>query len=239
MAIERFEFHKQQWTRIPAKTFERWIVGVDIGQSQDPTAISIMRHHCAPTDHWNVDKVKCTTRQEADEFCDVVHVERVALKTDYGAVADRVREILDRDPLRRAEHLDLVLDDTGVGRAVGDDMVKRLGLNPYRVTITAGDTQTRVTGKSWNVSKSILISTVDAMLNSGELRFAPELLEAPTLKEELANFQRTVTGSGRAQYAARTGAHDDIVLAVALCCWRARGGGGRGEVYSGTVRGMY
>ena len=92
-------------------------------------------------------------------------------------------------------------------------MVKRLGLNPYRVTITAGDTQTRTTGRSWNVSKGILISTVDAMLNNGTLRFAPELLEAPALKEELANFQRTVTGTGRAQYAARTGAHDDIVLA--------------------------
>ena len=153
MAIEQFEFRGAQWKRIPAPAFERWIVGVDIGQSQDPTAISIMRHHSTPSDHWNVDNAKKTTRQEADEFCDVVHVERVPLKTDYGAVADRVREMLDRDPLRRAEHLDLVLDDTGVGRAVGDDMVKRLTLTPYRVTITAGDTQTRTTGKSWNVSK--------------------------------------------------------------------------------------
>ena len=46
MAIEQFEFRGAQWKRIPATAFERWIVGVDIGQSQDPTAISIMRHHC-------------------------------------------------------------------------------------------------------------------------------------------------------------------------------------------------
>ena len=84
-----------------------------------------------------------------------------------------------------------------------------------------------------------MISTVDAMLNNGTLRFAPELLEAPALKDELQSFQRSVTGAGRSVYAARSGAHDDIVLSVALCCWRARGGGGRGEVYNGTVRGLY
>ena len=77
----------------------------------------------------------------------MVHVERVALQNRLRRDADHIREILDRDPLRRAEHLDLVLDDTGVGRAVGDDMVRRLGLDPYRVTITAGDTQTRTTGQ--------------------------------------------------------------------------------------------
>src|SRR5262245_17754438 len=45
------------------------------------------------------------------------------------------------------------------------------------------------------------------------------LVESGSMKEELASFRRKLSDAGRASYAARTGASDDLVLAVAIACW--------------------
>jgi hypothetical protein len=58
--------------------------------------------------------------------------------------------------------------------------------------------------------------SVDCYKVDGELRFAAELGEAHALHEELRDFRRHVTSAGRATYQARTGKHDDLVLAVAM-----------------------
>jgi hypothetical protein len=44
------------------------------------------------------------------------------------------------------------------------------------------------------------------------------------MQEELEGFQRKVSDAGRTTYNARTGAHDDLVLAVAIAPWRATSG---------------
>jgi hypothetical protein len=62
-----------------------------------------------------------------------------------------------------------------------------------------------------------LISTVDAHL--GELRFAAALSESGAMRGELLDFRRSLSAASRATYAARTGKHDDLVLAVAIGCW--------------------
>jgi hypothetical protein len=71
------------------------------------------------------------------------------------------------------------------------------------------------------VGKPLLISGVDARLHSGELRFAADLTEAHALADELKDFRRHLTSAGRATYQARTGKHDDLVLAVAIALWWA------------------
>jgi hypothetical protein len=43
----------------------------------------------------------------------------------------------------------------------------------------------------------------------------------PALETELKDFRRRVSEAGRYSFAARTGAHDDLVLAVAIALWRA------------------
>ena len=46
---------------------------------------------------------------------------------------------------------------------------------------------------------------------------------AGALVEELGSMEVKITESGKSQYAAwREGAHDDLVLAVALAVWRAK-----------------
>jgi hypothetical protein len=126
----------------------------------------------------------------------VVHAERMKLGTSYPDVVAHVSELLARPPLRHGCHL--VIDESGVGRAVGD-MFDAAGLKPVRVSITAGTDATRVEySRRWNVAKSLLTSGVDARLHTGELRFAAELTEAHALAEELKNFRRHLTAAGRA-----------------------------------------
>ena len=74
---ETFEYRGQPWTRYAAPPAdEAFIAGVDLGQSQDPTAIIVMRHTRVPLETWAVDEKKRTTRQNIEERFDVVHAEQ-------------------------------------------------------------------------------------------------------------------------------------------------------------------
>jgi hypothetical protein len=65
-----------------------------------------------------------------------------------------------------------------------------------------------------------LIVGLQVLLQRGGLRIAAELRDAPTLLTELMAMQVKVSTAGNEQFAAwREGAHDDLVLAVALACW--------------------
>jgi hypothetical protein len=54
-----------------------------------------------------------------------------------------------------------------------------------------------------------------------ELRIAPELAEAPVLREELLDFSRKVSETGHVSYNAKVGKHDDEIIAVCLCLFMA------------------
>ena len=218
-SYETFKHRGQIWTRYPApKADEAYICGVDLGQSMDPTAIIVLHATRTPLETWTTNEVAHTIRQDIEELFDVVHAERLKLGTSYPDIVAHVREVLARPPLR--DGCDLVIDESGVGRAVGD-MFDAAGLRPVRVTITAGTDATPQDGRRWSVSKALLISGVDARLHSGELRFAAALGEAHALADELKDFRRHLTSAGRATYQARVGKHDDLVLAVAIALWWA------------------
>ena len=202
------------------------MVGVDLGQSTDPTAIAILEHvtgvldkgsdydrHCGLTEHL----------QTKAERVDVRHLERLPLGLSYSAVVQRVSDLLARPPLCGSDDqrpAELVIDETGVGRAVGD-IFDAQELRPIRVSITAGHEVTNQGGRRWHVAKTRLISTLDAKLHVGELRFAQALTESAVMKEELKDFRRHVGAAGRFSYEARTGKHDDLILAVAIALWWA------------------
>jgi Protein of unknown function (DUF3631) len=128
---------------------------------------------------------------------------------------DMVRDIgtmLTRPPLNGSK-VELIIDETGVGRAVGD-IFNSHGLKPLRISITAGHEATQSGYNRYSVPKQELVSAIDAMLHT-------ELRESATLESELKDFRRHVSEAGRYSYAAREGKHDDLVLAVAIALWRA------------------
>lgn len=183
---------------------ERYTVGVDLGQSHDPTAIAVVRRLD--------DAVSKPVFQ-------VGHLERLPLGTPYPAVVSHVTRMLGRPPLRgKAE---LVIDFTGVGRPVFDMFLGR-GVSPIGVTITAGEA-TSHEGLVWRVSKIILISRIQALLHDGRLKIHKDMPDAAALVSELQDFRADVTDSGYWKFGARAGKHDDLVLALAIALWRSHG----------------
>jgi hypothetical protein len=142
----------------------------------------------------------------------VRHLERMELGTPYTKVAERLCEIMMHPALDGNSRL--VVDATGVGRPVVDLLRSvGMGVNISAVTITGGDAA-RGRGEEWHVPRQDLLGHLQVLLEKGELKIARKLKEAEALVRELEAMR--VTGEGRE--------HDDLVLAVALACWRGRMG---------------
>jgi hypothetical protein len=177
-------------------------VGVDIGQMHDPTAVAIVRR---------IEDANGRAQYQ------IGHLERLPLRTSYPAQVAHVEHLMRR--LRGPS--ELVLDLTGVGRAVGDLFAVR-GLAPIGVTITAGDATTSE-GLNYHVPKLNLVSRLQALLHNDQLKIHKGLADAQALVAELQEFRAQVGESGYWKFGARSGKHDDLVLAVAIALWRAHG----------------
>ncbi len=195
------------------------ILGLDLGKRRDWTALAIARGFVV---EMPVPDDPETTRLQV--AWDIPFLDRIQ-NTSYEVIADRMASLMSRP-----EHADsfLVIDETGVGTAVGDMLVAR-GLRPHRVTITGGirpviDWESRV----YHVPKRDLATIVGIMLESKLLRIADRLPLARVLSTELENFQVKISLTGHDSYGAgddwREGNHDDLVLAVALAIWLGENG---------------
>jgi hypothetical protein len=138
------------------------------------------------------------------------------LGTPYPAVATHVRDLLATPELKRDTIL--VVDATGVGRPVVD-MLRQQRLAPIAITITGGDAVTYDNG--WRVPKRDLVAAVQVLLQSERLKFAERLPMVPALVQELTAFRVKIDPlTAHDSYGSwREGAHDDLVLAVAIAAW--------------------
>lgn len=200
-----------------------YVIGLDLGQAKDWTAIAVAARYVEGR----------TTRYE------IGHLVRVRGEP-YTRITQQVVALMGRRELQgwRSGHPtfymgggtgpntvepklpELVVDATGVGRPVVD-MLREAGLKPIAITITGGD----VVGGNpafQTVPKRDLVSTVQVLLQGGRLKVAAALEHQAILVRELLNFQVRIDPlTAHDSYGAwREGTHDDLVLAVALACWR-------------------
>jgi hypothetical protein len=186
-----------------------FVVGADLGQSQDYSAIAV------------VEGVVATGALAPTVFA-VRHLERLPLGTPYPKVADRLVALFDREPLSGGT---LVVDETGVGRPVVD-LLRTLPIKATvrPLTITSGSRARVDDSGRWRVPKKLLVANVRALLSSGRRKVAEGLPEAAALLRELADVRVTITAKANGTFGAGThGGHNDFVLAVALATWRDRG----------------
>lgn len=149
----------------------------------------------------------------------VGHLERVPLGTTYPAIVSHVGRLLGRLP----GNTELVIDYTGVGRPVFDLFVYSR-IAPLGLLITSGVTESTIDGLL-HVPKLVLISRLQALLHEGRLKIQKDLPEAKNLVGELMDFRVQYTQAGHMTFNAREGRHDDLVLALAIACYRAAGDG--------------
>src|SRR3974390_75777 len=147
MRIDDFHYKGAMWRKITHSAERKFSVGLDLGQSHDPTALAVVEYHRTPVDEFTVDNDRKTMRQIYKEHFDVVHLERLPLGTNYVDVAHYVAAIMDRSPLKESG-AELLADATGVGRAA-TAIMRRSGLRFTSVVITGGDVATYVSRDEW------------------------------------------------------------------------------------------
>lgn len=188
-----------------------YAVGVDLGQSHDPTAIAIVeRISGAIVPHWR----NSYTGTNYRPLLHVRHLERLPLGLKYDEQVLYVAAMLRREPLTDDLH-GVYIDYTGVGRAVYDMFDSARLPKLFGIGITGGK-ESNCNGSLWTVPKSELVSLVQAKLHSGELIIADSLPDAEALKRELQDFRVAMTSAGNMTFNAREGSHDDLVLALCM-----------------------
>jgi hypothetical protein len=181
-----------------------FVVGLDLGQSVDYSAISII---------------------EAGEDYLVRYLSRWKLGTPYPKIVEDVEKLMSQLPTGDTLPI-LAIDQTGVGAPVVD-MFRALEGDWYlrAIHITGGSGVSIDRGVTY-VPKRDLVAAVVIALQTDQLKVSPKLDHAKVLKEELGNFKVRISDSGHDSYGAgddwRSGNHDDMVLSVAMGVWCAK-----------------
>jgi hypothetical protein len=196
-------------------------VGLDLGQAADYTALAVVQS-----------VVEKSPAGGTEKFLHLRHLERYELGTPYPEIAGKVVALMqderispnEYDPARRRlfrSEPQLIVDDTGVGRAVADFLRAR-GLKFKALTITGGDEVNAVGGGRYRVPKRDLVGALEVPFHTGKLKIAEGMELWPALKKELLNFRRKINlKTAHDSYEHwRESDHDDLVLAAALACWR-------------------
>lgn len=196
-------------------------VGVDIGQQADHTAIVVteeQRRQAGP---------------QALDYYVTRMIERMPLGTPYPAVADRIVAIAEGLQRRSAFEdeigapafpVDVVIDATGVGLPVLD-LVQERGIQAQGAIFTGSDKRTPTRRGVVSIGKGWLVSRLQVLLQAGRL-LLPQTDEANVLTRELQSYDASINPRGHASFNARSGQHDDLVIALGLSV--GEGGTSRG-----------
>ncbi len=194
-----------------AKHGRDFIIGVDLGQARDYTAIAVLERFEELTGEAANGQWLKQVRYE------MPHLERQPLGTSYPDIIERLKELIARLPDH--ERLKIVVDRTGPGRPVVD-LMRKEKLSVIPVTITAGSSGTGSVFSGYNVPKRELVSNLAIIFQAGRLKISRKLPEAAQLVEELQKFKIKITLAGNDTYEAwRDSDHDDFVIATAMACW--------------------
>lgn len=197
-------------------------VGVDLGQSKDPTSIAVVEReswhvpdHLA--EHWRrkyPEQLKLAQAELPATRFNLRVLEQAPLGESYPAQAYRVKRILAR-PSIVVWSPRVFVDYTGVGRAVFDIFKQERVPHIVPVTIAFAGTGPN-SGGGLTVAKIDLVSPLQALMHTGQLHMPESLPLSKVFRRELLDFRVSYSDVGNARFGAREGAHDDLILAVAL-----------------------
>lgn len=223
-------------------------IGLDVGKLHDPTAIAVAR--VVRERHRREKKDGIGVEDFYQYAFEVPFLERLPLDQNYRAIGARVTEVcsgvIDRAdeehrrlskgfdaPAQHSTPVYLIMDATGVGQAVGDIISEQLPSRCFftYATLTSGREITGSLYSTMSVGKFALISGLAAKLETDRIRIAKGTIDAEALQQELRDFEATMTAHGNIQSGARSGSHDDLVIALGLAtCVEANIGGAVGSV---------
>jgi hypothetical protein len=187
----------------------RFVIGLDLGQAQDPSALVI-------TERLLRDAQVTDAGGHAREFVyHVRHMYLFELGTEYPDIVEEVIRLTNEPAL--FGQTALIVDATGVGAGIVGLLWQR-GLRPVSITITPGH-QATPTRRGWNVPKRDLVSVLQVLFQTERIGISPQLELGDDLFEELRNFTARINPRRTQTFSpARNDQHDDLVIAMALGC---------------------
>lgn len=193
---------------------EALILGVDLGQTHDYTAISTLEKY---------QTFKAWPYENERDGKPVYHcrfLERPPLGTSYTAIVRRVAEIYQNLINQFEEKPVLVIDRTGCGRPVFD-MFKDICLRPVGISIHGGNNVSEGDSRHYSVPKRDIVGFLQALNQSDHLMVSPELALRDVFIHELLNMRVKVNiNTAHDSYEAwRESDHDDLVLSVGCGAW--------------------
>ncbi len=204
----------------------RLTIGVDLGQVRDATALAaIGSYRTEPNE-------TAQRRARRPLHHDLIALERLRPGVPYPVQAELIAAFAAR--FVEYDRPTLFVDATGVGRPVAD-LLRMDCPYPMRAVIIGSGAVAAQSGPDWSVPKADLIGALEVGLSSRRVHFSPDLALAKDLDKELRAFSYDLSATGRPKFEGR-GAHDDLVLALALGIWGAERGGGPGEVFKEMMR---
>lgn len=201
--------------------FYLYFVSLDLGQSQDYSALAIIEEQLYVGHEWQYevlyrqdyerglsagwtspteltpDQVGVALRlshefgRPAEVPLSVRHLQRFELGTSYQKVVDSVASIVSAHPLYDMPAV-LLVDKTGVGASVLDSFT-HAGIGAVAITLHGGSAVSRDPQRSgFRVPKRDLITVAQVLLQNGRLKVAAALPDAEVLRKELLNFKVTI-----------------------------------------------
>ncbi len=224
-------------------------VGVDVGQIRDPSALCVSEVSQLDTGKLRFGPSPQPARLDiksglwipAEDIYPVMvteytvrHIKRLPLGTSYPDVALHIADML-CSPLFAGRDVRVLIDVTGVGRPVYDDLDKEIRLRKYGIwrpdgtfqpgskgemahlmlkpiTFSHGEKYNRSTGV---LAKAFLVSRLQSLLQGGHVH-APNTKEVLAMLEELKVYEIKVSDDGKDTYGAVIGKHDDLATALGL-----------------------
>ena len=209
-----------------------YILSVDLGQAADPSAVAVLEKTPVPGGLARYAVADLHRFKLGTEYPDVVsRVARMARRPELRPVVETApRPVAGgafymKDAPLEAPKPFLVIDGTGVGRAIVSMFLAEAMPVVFRPLVITGGLGSREAAwddrgtRAYWTAKTELVGAVQAVLSSGRLEVPRSLSLAGTLRKELEGFRVHVTKQAHEVYGAREGAHDDLLLAVAMGLW--------------------
>lgn len=170
--------------RFPSETIRANLVGLDLGQRRDHTAIAVIAwtNLILGRDPVDYNFVRRTEYR-------IVHLERVPLGSPYSGLPAVLHDVIDL--ARPTGDVTLAIDATGPGMPVVD-MIRNAGLGASLLpaVITGGGASSRKpTGGVYSIARKELLSILRVAIETGRLKAAQDLDMRDDLLAELRTLE--------------------------------------------------
>lgn len=201
----------------------------DIGQANDPSAIAAI--HCVDQKYEIRQLGRIDLLTPYPTVAKIIVKAALAMRETDGQVKTRLALeaseakgiVVNPEP---ADEVSVYVDATGVGAPIVDmiaEPLREAEIHLIPVVIAAGDEMKELVKEKRGhpfyryvrVGKEYLIGRLQAMLQTQRLIGAPST-EFAEAKQQLLAFQRKTNERMHDTYNAKSGAHDDLVIALAL-----------------------